>query len=80
MPSVAKEVPLEVDDRVIVSIDNVVTKGRVAAVLPFNKVKVTLSKDDEGKVYDRSQIYPLYRYVPHPTMPGVVGIVPLMAM
>jgi hypothetical protein len=62
---------LEVHDRVLVVVDGKITEVRVAEVSGF-AVKVTRQKGDEGLVYERDQIFPLYRktksVVKHPVL------------
>jgi hypothetical protein len=79
------KVPLEDGDRVSVVIDGKQVKGRVAEVLPPNGVKVTFSKDDTGKFFERNEVMALYRYVPQMIMTEigpktVMGILPLVVI
>jgi hypothetical protein len=55
-------VPLKPKDRVLAIIDGKITECYVAEVSGF-AVKVTRNKDDEGTVFERDQIFPLYRKV-----------------
>lgn len=81
MPKVPMK--LENGDRVMVVIGGKMVKGRVAAVLPPNGVKVTFAKDDDGKFFERNEVVALYRYMSMmvPTELGpkeITGIVPLV--
>jgi hypothetical protein len=69
-------------DRVVVAQGSKPVKGRVKEVLGANAVRVTTSKEDEGAIYERNQVFLLYRYVTKEveTILGKVevnGLVPL---
>lgn len=76
MPSQIKEVELLEDDRVAVIIDGQIVKVRVAEIMNQGRVRVTRSQGDEGTVFLRAQIYPLYRYI---ETPFGTGLLPLCA-
>lgn len=61
-------VPLEKGDRVAAYHNGALRKGRVndPDMLGMGKVEVTFAKGDEPKVYDRCDVFPLYRYVNTP--------------
>jgi hypothetical protein len=77
------KVPLEMKDRVMVVMGGKMVKGRVAEVMGANAVRVTFAKGDEGKIFERTEVVALYRYVEQevdtPLGKGILqGFIPLI--
>lgn len=61
-------VPLEKNDRVAAYHNGALRKGRVAEAdtMGIGMVGVTFAKGDDVKMYNRCDVFPLYRYVNTP--------------
>lgn len=58
------------DDRVAVIVEGKIVQARVAEPMAMGRFRLTFRKGDEGTVFLREQIFPLYRYVPVMTSGG----------